>query len=165
MDCFITPLAIFVEEFFSSWADNIKIDWRNLTTKIIKDAQVQAKAPKTSRNTKRGVLSKVQEKGLSGGGDSLVVTQGVSRKLLRTLKPEEFDRVSKETLKQDVISFLSMPHSSKIQKDFTDQFMLGAFEIKPISPFLIKLETWRRQNAWKHLQDEIFAERKLCFQK
>lgn len=60
--CRITPLITFVEKFFVSWADEIDPNWKQISTKIKKDVGIKAKAPKTSRNTKKEELNKVQEK-------------------------------------------------------------------------------------------------------
>lgn len=58
-----------------------------------------------------------------------------------------------------------MPHSSKIQKEFAEIFMEGDLQIQPISPFRFQLETWRREKAWQQIQEEVFTETQLSFQK
>ncbi len=104
-----------------------------------------------------------------GMGEEKAPTQvaavSIPRKQLKHLKPREFDLVSKDTLKKDLITFLSLSNSTKKQKDFTDFFMEGDFEVKPISPFRVKLETWRRESAWADLLTEIYFETGLAFLK
>jgi hypothetical protein len=53
IDCLVTPMMIPVETFFVPWALALDKNWRSLKTAIQEDAKPKAKAPKTSRNTKK----------------------------------------------------------------------------------------------------------------